>query len=609
MPTRRALVAFVTGVAGLVIGTGAWSIAASGQTPVQVTPRDLPAPVATGTAVVSGTVVTNDSTPVPIRRARVTLRPDITSNGWSATTDDQGRFVFRGVAAGRLTLEVSKASWLTTSYGASRPGRPGTPIVVADGARIENITLRMSRAGVISGTVVDRSGQPVPGVNVSALSYAFSPVTGERSLGRQSMWASVTADDQGNYRAFGLPPGEYVIVATLRSGPAAALMDLRRIAEGEVDRVLSQSPALAAAPATGSQNAAPLVGYAPVYFPGTADPSRAVTFVLAAGEERGGVNITLDPVPTSRVNVAVTVPDGVNPASLQVYLVSSSPIAEGAAGMITGRRGPDGYTFSGVGPGAYTVVARAGAQGTEGGRGQAAGPLTHYASAEVVADGTDTSVSIELRPGVTVKGRLEFAGTTPAGAKELAGTRVHLIPVRSGPALTVQPASVDASAAFQFVGVPAGRFRLAFSRPASADRWTLKTITISGRAIDDYLLDLAPGSDVQEMLLSFTDRPSELAGRLETSTGRAAPDFYIVAFSANRDHWLPLSNRVAQVRPGTDGRFTVRGLPAGEYYLAALTDVAPGEWYDPNFLKEILPAALKVVVRDGERTVQDLRIK
>jgi hypothetical protein len=591
--------------------TGAWSIGASGQTAVQVVPRDLPAPVPAGTAGVSGIVVTNEPTPVPIRRARVTLRPDLTSNGWSVTTDDEGRFVMRGVAAGRHTLEVSKPAWLTTSYGAARPGRPGTPIVVADGARIENITLRMSRAGVIAGTVVDRSGRPVPGVGVSALSYAFSQVTGERSLGRQSMWAAVTTDDQGNYRAFGLPPGEYVVVATLRSGPPAALMDLRRLAEGEVDRVLSQGPAfVAAGAASAGQDPTPLVGFAPVYFPGTADPSRAVTFVLAAGEERGGVNITLDPVPTARVEVAATMPEGVNPASLQVYLVSSSPVAEGATGMVTGRRGPDGFSFAGVTPGAYTVVARAAAQGAGGGgRGQAAGPLTHYATADLVADGTDISVPIALRPGVTIKGRLTFAGETPAGEKELAGTRVHLIAARSGPALTVLPASVNANAAFEFNGVPSGRFRLAFSRPAVADRWTLKTVTLAGRAIDDYIVDVSGGEDVQELVLAFTDRPSELAGRLETSTGRPAPDYYIVAFSANRAHWVPLSNRIAQVRPGTDGRFALRGLPAGDYYLAALTDLAPGEWYDPKFLDGLVPAAVKLAVREGERSVQDLRIK
>jgi hypothetical protein len=111
------------------------------------------------------------------------------------------------------------------------------------------------------------------------------------------------------------------------------------------------------------------------------------------------------------------------------------------------------------------------------------------------------------------------------------------------------------------------------------------------------------------MTLEFTDRPSELSGRLEHASGQPAPDFYIIAFAADRRFWVPLSMRVRQVRPATDGRFSLRGLPAGDYFIAAVTDVEPGEWYDPAFLETLVPAAVKVSVRAGERTAHDLRIR
>src|SRR3990172_4816997 len=68
----------------------------AGQQPV----RDASPKPLLGTAVVSGVVVTDEPTPVPVRRARVTLRVETYGNGWSATTDDDGRFVMRGVTAG-----------------------------------------------------------------------------------------------------------------------------------------------------------------------------------------------------------------------------------------------------------------------------------------------------------------------------------------------------------------------------------------------------------------------------------------------------------------------------------------------------------------------------
>jgi hypothetical protein len=61
-------------------------------------------------------------------------------------------------------------------------------------------------------------------------------------------------------------------------------------------------------------------------------------------------------------------------------------------------------------------------------------------------------------------------------------------------------------------------------------------------------------------------------------------------------------------RPATDGSFTIKGLPPGEYFLAAPTDLESGEWNDPVLLDQLAPSSLRVVLRDGETTRRDLRI-
>jgi len=580
-------------------------------------PRDLPLRPPDGTAMVAGVVLTDEQPPLPVRRARVTLMPEGAAAGWSATTDDEGRFAIPSVPAGRYTLESSKPAWITARYGAARPGRPGTPIAVANGQQVTGLAIRMSHGAVITGFVTDRAGQPIPGVSVSAMRFVPSELSGERTLRRPGGAADSVTDDQGAYRSYGLPAGEYVVVATLRAGPPAALMDLKRVTEEDVQRALATvRPNTAGFTSAASLAAgAPLVGFAPVYFPGTSDVSQAVTLRVGTSEEKAGVNIRLDPVPTARVEAIPTLPDAVNPSSLQMFLVPAQP-APGVAAMITGRRDAAGrFLYTGVTPGAYTLLARAAAAGAspaapapQAARGRgAAVALPFYGSVELVIDGQDLTVPIEIQSGMTVSGQVRFLGQSSKAPPD-AGLGLGLIPTRDGAALGVPTARVDPSGAFSFTGVPPGRYRLVHATGAIAP-WMLTSAISRGRDVLDVWLDVRAGVDVTDLAVAFSDRPSEVEGRLETAAGRAAPEYFIIAFASDRSFWTPLSRRVVQVRPGSDGRYALRGLPAGEYFIAALTDVEPGEWYDPAFLSELVPAAVRIVVRDGERTMQDLRIR
>ena len=47
---------------------------------------------------------------------------------------------------------------------------------------------------------------------------------------------------------------------------------------------------------------------------------------------------------------------------------------------------------------------------------------------------------------------------------------------------------------------------------------------------------------------------------------------------------------------------------AGEYRLAALAEIEPGRQFDPDWLSQIMGAAVAVQLTDGEKRTQDLRI-
>jgi hypothetical protein len=82
-----------------------------------------------------------------------------------------------------------------------------------------------------------------------------------------------------------------------------------------------------------------------------------------------------------------------------------------------------------------------------------------------------------------------------------------------------------------------------------------------------------------------------------------------VAFSTDRALWT-VPRRVSSVtRLSSDGRFTITGLPPGEYYLAVSADLDPVELSDPAFLESLVAAAIRVAIVEGERKVQDYRIR
>jgi len=111
-----------------------------------------------------------------------------------------------------------------------------------------------------------------------------------------------------------------------------------------------------------------------------------------------------------------------------------------------------------------------------------------------------------------------------------------------------------------------------------------------------------------EWTLTFTDTPPTLTGVFQDPGGRAATEYYILVFSADRRHWTPGSRRVRTTRPATDGAFTIKGLLPGDYFLVALADLETGEWNDPAFLEQLVNSSAKVTLRDGETTTQNYRI-
>jgi len=620
-----------------------------------------------GTAAISG-MVTTAGTGTPVRRARVTLTGAELRGGRSTVTDDEGRFNFVALPAGRFTLTASKAGFVSIAYGAKQAGRPGTPIQVVDGQKIERRDISMPRGSVVTGIVVDDHGEPAPGTQVRVMRFVMR--TGERTLQQAGQ---DTTDDRGMYRIYGLQPGDYIVSAVPRN---VGLGAIRETVLAEVEMLLQQAQAQGMGRA-GRGGAGALVGgrgedllgraaqlqqmvadeeaqtvaYAPVYYPGTTMAGSALAVALGVGEERPAIDFQLQLVPTARVDGSVVSFDGTVPQGVQISLVPADqggmPRVPGV-GNATTRPAADGtFSLANVTPGEYRLMARAtirqvdpgnpdpaaqafGGRGGRGGRG--GGPVAEvlWASADIGVSGQNiTNVVLALRPGMKVTGRMQFEGGAPPPT-DLSNARVSLI--ARGDQLAggggIPPAQVDATGNFTITGVAPGQYTL--SANASAGRgggrggaqpvaaagaagaaqtqWTLKSAIVSGRDALDFPMTVDPNQDVTGVLLVFTDQTQEISGTIQDASGRPTSDFTIVVYSADESHWGPQSRRISATRPDTDGRFTIRSLPPGSYRLTAVTDAEPGEWFDPSFLSQLVGGSIPIMLAPGEKKTQDIRL-
>jgi hypothetical protein len=206
-------------------------------------------PPKTGTGRIVGRILSAE-TGAPIRRAQIRISgPDIGSK--SALSDAAGRYEFRDLPAGRFTLNASKAGYVNIQYGQTRPHESGRPIELAEKQVVDKADISMPRGSVISGRIVDEFGEPVADAMVAAMRQTW--VGGRRRFVPASRPGQT--NDLGQFRMYGLPPGDYYVSATLRN--AEVMMFDMMGAQG------------------GPTGSTPASGYAPTYFPGTASPAEA----------------------------------------------------------------------------------------------------------------------------------------------------------------------------------------------------------------------------------------------------------------------------------------------------------------------------------------------
>jgi hypothetical protein len=304
------------------------SSGAGEQTPQ--TRRQAPAQLS-GTARIRGSVV-DAASGTPVRRAAVRLMMTPAGGNWTALTDGSGAFEFPGLPAGRFTLSVTKAAFMTVSAGQRSTTDPPQPIELADAQTHDLTPIRLPRGGVITGRISDEYGEPVPEVIVQAFRAQYM-----QGMRRLIDVRSAQTNDIGQYRIYGLQPGTYYVAASIR-GATGSPIQMRE-------------------PATEAVRGA--AGLASSFFPGTVTAAEAQRIEVVAGGEASAIDFPLLPVRLARISGAIVDSRG-RPAGRQVVFMNvARPDRALLGGTIMAEADSAGrFTLANVPPGDYRLDVR-----------------------------------------------------------------------------------------------------------------------------------------------------------------------------------------------------------------------------------------------------------
>jgi hypothetical protein len=225
---------------------------------------------------------------------------------------------------------------------------------------------------------------------------------------------------------------------------------------------------------------------------------------------------------------------------------------------------PDGrFSFGGVVPGRYQIRAR----GVTDPLGAAL-----FAVFSLEVQGNDVSgIRMTLRPGAILEGTLAVDnkhGTKPPVLSTIR-VRAPFIDGNSfGDALT---GTVQPDGAFALRGIMRGSHQLVID--GLEPPWVLKSITHQGTDITDLQLDFAEKEYRRDVRVTITDAGSQVTGRVQNPRQLPIAHAGVLIFAKVPLFWMRTSRRMRIAYTDQDGRFSVSGLPAGEYVAVTARSV------------------------------------
>jgi len=519
-----------------------------------------------GTATISGRV-TLKSEPargvVVLLQSEEAMRAGDRSPGLRMKTDDNGRFRFASLKAGRYTLIAFAPGFVTPSENTF--GSRAKAIDLADGENVQNQEIALKRGAVITGRVTDSSGKPLveQRVELTRLDDRGQPA---RVAPGFNPYANST-DDRGIYRIYGLQAGRYLVGAGFAQREGSIMVTVNR------------------------------AYYQFTYHPDTTEQSKARVVDVSEGFEATGIDIKMaDAKKTYDVfGRVVSAGTGQPIAGVTMFFGSLMDGGKriGPTGSFGNKTDAQGeFQIPGVLPGKYALFA-----GREQDNDLYSEPVLFE-----IGDEDVTGLVVRMRRGGSISGVAVIEGTNdPAILSKLSQIEVYAN-VRSEELSSPSGlrANIGPDGGFALRGAPPGMARLSIFFRAETPRFSILRIERDG-APQREGIQINPGEQVTGVRIVIGPGTNTVRGQPRV-TGGPLPADAILVVNAYRAGTEIVNGRSRQVEAG--GRFVIEGLTPGEYELKLSVFFPFGSTPETGKLTERLNKRTQAMTVSGNQETQ-----
>jgi len=577
-------------------------LAFAAQRSVSQTP--LAAPQA-ATGVIEG-IITRAGTTESIPGVTVQLNVTQAARGAGITpdqpaldsvTDEAGHFIFKNLYAGPYQMRYVLDGFFFAPEGVranvtvSRPGTAGaqaaTLAFALDLKQPIKLALEMIPGGVISGRVSDSNGRPVAAGQVAAMRIAYQD-------GQRILTAAKTAptNDRGDYRLFGLEPGEYYVRSEYRRA--------------------------ATVPSNGQD-------IFRAYFPGVEDPNSAAPTTVRSGTESSGTNIAIRSSTTVTISGTVILPPSLMPgpeAEVPIGARGGTPqvgaatatlfylVPLDAAGLrddtvtfpnsIFGAadRSAGKFEIRGVRPGRYdlyTIV-----------RTNPVNAQERYAGHASVSVGNQDLAGVNLTISAGVELRARFTSMDPAAVTQ-APTQLSIRARNGLPSAIQQVSQAGARGArgarggvsndwHLYPGLSEGMYVL--DSPLQSLRDTYVADIRQGEKSIYDTATIVVGSTAPDPVEVILARPAaSIDGTVLNASGKPAAGVSVMLIPNGDRRQNPLLYKRGITN--TDGKVALGALAPGSYKLFAWESILSGAELNAEFIREYEERGVPVTIEAG----------
>jgi Carboxypeptidase regulatory-like domain len=517
-------------------------------------------------------IVVSATTGIPLDRATVGIGPAIPpsrENGalhpYSVTTDKSGRFTISGILPAPYMLSGMREGYVRQTYGR-------VPIMIAKGQHRKDIVIRLTPTGVVTGRVLDADGQPLANIDVNLLKVAYEP-DGQKTLRPHQI---ALTNDLGEYRLFWATPGQYYV-------------------EVEYRRLTPNSYGL-------NSNGGNLRRdkYMPTFYPGTRDLSAALPVNVPAGTEVNAIDVIVESSPTYTIRGHLILDPALAGLGMKPNIGLRKKQFSGAVmtSNETLTRGDGFFEFPNLFPGTYGLIASL--NDSRSARGPVPAPHPESAVVIEVVDRNIDDVTLVLSPGITLNGRLSIE-ETPQASKAMTLNLRGIHPVlRPGQEMTQgvfltntnQRPEVLEDGTFSFLQINPGTYHLVMA--GLPPDYFVKKATLGAVDVLRNGLTVERSRDVP-LEITISSNGARIQGTVMDADGHVVPGGTVTLIPTDPGR----SDLYRTYTTGTNGEFSMRGIPPGSYKLYAWNEFESGAQHDPDFMQPYAQFGTAIEIEEG----------